>query len=294
MYYEQVFDGRRRRHFPRTGANAVEVQAGPFDKLKSAVKKTKKKVKKAEQAMEEVAQAAEVVDAVADGRVDPTAGINPIGRDAAIRQGMRQRSNYPTTATGKPHAGRAGSPSSKYTSLTKCAGLPISNAFIAQSGTYTFQDGLNTEERTGLLNREPVTASSGCIMPSMGTYDVLYMEVPTAQYDKMKYSMKMQCINQSTGKQANDAARPSWSNVAGKDVALHTGHSTGYTTTASGSNSDRSGAWDRELKKRGKTMLGFNMPPLHTDSGTDFYCQYLDTKSGKSVAAFAYRRSAGN
>ncbi len=277
------------------GMNASVAEAGPFDKLKKAAKKVERAANEVEKAAEDAKDAADTVEAVSKGQV-PTrrGGVNSVGRDAAIRQGMAQRSNYPKTAKGKAHAGRAAPAPAKYTSLTKCAGLPISNAFIAQNGTYTFQNGLNSEERTGLIDREPVSASNGCIMPSMGTYDVLYMEVPTAQYDKMKYDMQMQCIDQSTGKQNPDNMVPSWNNVSGKDVALHTGHSLGYKTTASGSNSDRSAAWDKDLKSRGKTMLGFNMPPLHTDAGTDFYCQYYNKASGKSVAAFAYRRSAGN
>jgi hypothetical protein len=104
----------------------------------------------------------------------------------------------------------------------------------------------------------------------------------------------MQCINASTGKMNEDNLNPAAHNIKGKDIMLHHGNSAGYTPTAGGSISDRSGAWDADLKKRGMTMFGFNMPALHTDSGTDFYCQYYNDATGESIAAFMYRRSAGN
>ncbi|MEM6908586.1 MAG: hypothetical protein AAF494_07885 [Pseudomonadota bacterium] len=249
-----------------------------------------KKLKKAKKKAEEAEQAVETVDAVVNGR-GVGVGASADGSNCNANRGSN--SNSPCTAKGKGHAGRAGPAPAKYTSLTKCAGIPIKNAFIGQYGDYTFSSGLNTEERRGIINREPVSPSGGCIMPSMGTYDVLYIEVPTAQLNSLKGGYEMQCINTSTGKQANDEARPRWYNTSGKDIMLHTGHSLGYTPTASGSNSDRTAAWEKDLKRRGMSMFGFNMPNLHTDGGTDFYCQYYNSASGKSVVAFQYRRSAG-
>lgn len=248
----------------------VEASSGPFDKIRKKVKEVENEAKKAEDVVETVTS---VTGAPVTGT---TAG-----------------SNYPRTAKGKGHAGRAGPAPAKYTSLTKCANVSIKNAFIAKMGDYTFQSGLSTEERSGLINREPVQPNGGCIMPSMGTYDWLYMEIPTAQLASMKGGYEMQCINTKTGKNANDEARPRWYNLSGKDVMLHTGHSLGYKPTASGSNSDRSTAHKKDLERRGMTMFGFNMPNLHTDAGTDYYCQYYNKGTGQSIVAFQYRRSAG-
>ena len=73
---------------------------------------------------------------------------------------------------------------------------------------------------------------------------------------------------------------------------LHAGNNLGYEPTATGSNSTRSGEYDKWLKSRGREMITFNMPYLHTDKGgTDFYCQYYNDKTGKSAVAFTYRRS---
>ncbi|QYJ07844.1 hypothetical protein [Qipengyuania flava] len=282
-----------------TGIAASPVQAGPFDKLKRAVKK-----------VEEVAEDVETVVEVAE-ETERTGGRNIVGaaaavtggRNAAIATGvaMSAASRSGCDATGgtgrctakRPgYAGVAPTPSAKFTSMTQCAGLPISNAFVGRFGDYTFQQGLSQEERSGIVDREPVSASQGCIMPSMASGDVLYLEVPAKQWASMKGGWKMQCVEMRTGKNANSEAFPRWSNIAGKDIMLHTGNSLGYEPTASGSNSDRSRAWDKDLERRGKHMLGFNMPDLHNDKGTDFYCQYYNAASGKSVAAFAYRRGA--
>jgi hypothetical protein len=271
---------------------ASPAEAGPFDRIKKAVRDVEEVAKD----VEDTVEAAETVRSAVENGSAPRIGTRGItgGRGAAVEQAMRQRSNYPKTAEGKPHAGRAGAVPAKFTQLTKCGSHTITNAMIGQLGKYTWQNGLNEESGTGLLNRETVSAKDGCIMPSLGTYDTLYFEVPTAQLAKYKRNYEMQCINASTGKMNEDNLNPSAHNVKGKDIMLHHGNSAGYTPTAGGSISDRSGAWDADLKKRGMTMFGFMMPALHTDSGTDFYCQYYNDATGESIAAFMYRRSAGN
>lgn len=261
---------------------SAPVEAGPFDKIKGKIKKAEKKANDVRRTAEDVE---DVVDTV-NGK-KPRRGSRSGFANRGVQHG-------PKTAKGKPHAGRAGPAPAKYTSLTQCAGLPISNAMIGQLGQYTYTKGLKQESLTGLINREQVKPVSGCIMPSMGTYDVLYLEVPASQLAQHGSNWEMQCIDMATGQEANYSANPAAHNIKGKDIMLHTGNSAGYTPTASGSISSRSGAWDKDLKRRGKAMLGFNMPNLHTDSGTDFYCQYYSKKTGKSAVAFAYRRSAGN
>ena len=86
----------------------------------------------------------------------------------------------------------------------------------------------------------------------MASGDVLYIEVPAKQWASMKGGWKMQCVEMDTGKNANSQAFPRWSNIAGKDIMLHTGNSLGYEPTASGSNSDRSRAHDQDLARCGK------------------------------------------
>lgn len=246
-----------------TSIASVDANAGPFDKLRKAAKKV-------ENTAEDVNDAAEAVDDVSKGRVPRSS-----------------RSASPRTARAKGHAGVAGPTPAKYASATTCANVGLSNAFVAQSGNYTFSQGISTEKRSGLLNRTKVSPN-GCTFPAMGVFDVLYVEVDKKAYSKGRYAL--QCVSYDGSEQLNNTNAPPQDNYRGKDVMLHTGNSTGYTPTATGSNSSRSGQYDKVLASRGKEMITFNMPGLHTDSGTDFYCQHFDKSTGKSTLAFTFRR----
>ncbi|MDN3646174.1 hypothetical protein QWY75_08140 [Pontixanthobacter aestiaquae] len=269
-----------------TGFSAA-ADAGPFSKLRDKVKKVEKKVEEVEEAVEDVEEVVDAVDSVSRGN-GPRAVRAPGGRNAAIRQGMRQRSNYPKTARPKSHAGIAGPMPAKFKSATQCANVGLSNAFIAQAGDYTFSQGISTEERSGLLNRVNVTPTNGCVFPAMGVFDVLYVEVDKVAYNKGRYAL--QCVSYDGKLQLDNVNAPPQDNYSGKDVMLHTGNSTGYTPTATGSNSSRSNQYKKVLDARGKKMITFNMPGLHTDRGTDFYCQHYDKNTGKSTLAFTFRR----
>lgn len=250
-----------------TSIAAVEANAGPFDRIRSAVKDVK-------ETAEDVEEAAEVVDDVSKGRVPRVSNRS-------------SRSNSPRTARSKGHAGVAGPTPARFASATTCANVGLSNAFVAQAGDYTFSQGISTQERSGLLNRVAVSPN-GCTFPAMGVFDVLYVEVDKGAYNRGSYDL--QCVSFDGKDQLSRAEKPPINNYKGKDVMLHTGNSTGYTPTASGSNSSRSGAYDKVLNARGKEMITFNMPGLHTDSGTDFYCQHYDKNTGQSVLAFTFRR----
>ncbi|QZD90241.1 hypothetical protein K3148_02210 [Qipengyuania aurantiaca] len=266
---------------------ASPAQAGPFDKLR----KKAQEIEKAADDAKTAAEAAEtVVDAAKRGaRPGATTSLgSPLSGVRAVDGSVPGGRNNPKTAGSGNYAGRAPAAPAKYASLTKCANLNIGNAFVAQTGDYTFQQGLSTETRGGLIDREPVSLD-GCTAPGMGVGDVLYVEVDAAKYDKHRYAL--QCVAFDGSQQLDNVNAPRENNYTGKDVMLHTGNSLGYEPTASGSNSDRSGAYDAYLAKRGRAMITFNMPGLHTDkSGTDFYCQHYDKATGKSALAFTYRR----
>ena len=289
-------------------AISAPVQAGPFDKLKKKVEKVKKEAKEVQQA----ARAVEAtVDAVKDGRAADVAADAAVG--AAVKAttgrtstrlgspltGVRAMDgsvpggrNYPKRASRGNYAGRAPAAPAKYASMTQCADLNVGNAFIAQAGNYTFTTGLKTETRGGLIERESVSPANGCIFPGLGVGDVLYVEVDRNGFNKHEY--EVQCVSFDGSKEVSRNKAeigPRANNYTGKDVMLHTGHSLGYTPTAAGSNSDRSGAYDKYLAGRGRAMITFNMPEQHNDkSGTDFYCQYYNNATGKSAVAFTYRR----
>ena len=267
---------------------AAPAEAGPFDRLKKAAKKLDK-------AADDVAEAAETVDGVVDAADSVSKGKVP-KRVRARRGGGyaagTASSNYPRTAGRGNYLGRAPAAPAKYASMTNCASLNVGNAFIAQQGEYSFSTGLKTETRGGLVERESVSPSNGCVFPGLGVGDVLYVEVDRGAFNKHEY--EVQCVSFDGSKEVNRSKAeigPRANNFTGKDVMLHSGNSLGYTPTASGSNSDRSGAYNKYLAGRGREMITFNMPEQHNDkAGTDFYCQYYHAPSGKSAVAFTYRR----
>lgn len=267
--------------------SAVPAEAGPFDKLKKKVEKVKKKAEEVKQAVDTVEQ---VVDTVENGGLPATTTLgSPLSGVRAVDGSVPGARNYPRTASAGNYAGRAGPVPAKYASLTKCARLGIGNAFVAQQGNYTFSQGLSTETRGGLVERQPVSVSDGCVLPAMGTGDVLYVEFDRNRFNKYDYAL--QCVSYDGSQQLDNTNAPSQDKFTGKDVMLHTGHSLGYEPTATGSNSDRSAAYDAHLASRGRAMVTFNMPNLHQDKkGTDFYCQHYNKKTGESALAFAFRR----
>lgn len=264
------------------GAERVEA-AGPFDKLK-------KKIKKATSTAEDVDAVATEVD-----RANKTNGRSLVGSAGRSSSGSGchanrgSTSNSPCSAKAPGHVGGAAPAPAKFTGQLQCANLGLGNAFLAEDGEYTFSQGISTEKRSGLINRRNVSAQNGCFFPNLGVGDVLYVEFDKAKYKK--YDYKIQCVSYDGSEQLDNVNGPRAGNYKGKDVMLHTGNSLGYTPTASGSNSSRSGAYTKLLDGRGRTMLTFNFAALHTDkSGTDFFCQWFDKNSGKSAVAFAYRR----
>lgn len=263
--------------------------AGPFDKLK-------KKAKKARKTVNDASETVDTVDAIVNGRtVRSGARTGSLGGVGASADGSKcnanrgSNSNSPCTARAPGHAGVAAATPAKYASMTKCASLGQGNAFVARAGDYTFQQGLSTEERSGLIDRRNVTPVDGCLYEGLGVGDVLYVEFDANKYEK--YAYKVQCVSYDGSEQLDHTFGPKVGNYKGKDVMLHEGNSTGYTPTASGSNSDRSGAYDKYMAKRGRTFTTINFEALHTDkSGTDFYCQLFDKNTGKSALALTYRR----
>lgn len=269
----------------------AEMTTGPFDKLKKAAKKVKKKADEAEAVVNEVDRAnrtngRSVLGSVAGGS---SAGVGASADGSSCNANRGSNSNSPCTARAPGHAGNAGPTPAKYANATQCANVGLGNAFVARDGNYTFSQGISTQERSGLLDRRNVTPTSGCVFEGLGVGDVLYVEFDTNKYKKHAY--KIQCVSYDGSEQLDNTHGPSVGNYGGKAIMLHTGNSTGYTPTASGSNSDRSTAYSAYMDKRGRTFTTFNFGALHTDkSGTDFYCQWFDKKTGKSAVALTFRR----
>ncbi|WP_085907781.1 hypothetical protein [Kiloniella majae] len=194
-----------------------------------------------------------------------------------------------------------GTPSSDLVSMTKCTGLKPENITIGSLGDYTFQQGFSNEKRAGLINRRAGSLSDDCILPSLNSREIAYMEVDEKTFDALGSSndWEMQCIKSGNpgagvvGASEPKTEYPYTVNVlSGKDMMLHCGNSENVAECAEGSNSSRSSAWKKNLNARGKTMLSVmaNTSTLAPAQGEKLYCQYYNKKSGNSLFAFEYLR----
>lgn len=256
----------------------AEPAEAQFRGLRDAVRKVEDAAKTADDAAETAEDAAETVS----GR----RGTTRSNRGFANRGST---SNMPTRAARPGHAGNAAPAPSRLSGQLSCENLGIGNAFVGSAGNYTFSKGISTEERSGVIDRRNVTPTSGCMFEGLGVGDILYVEFDKRRFNDSNY--EMQCVSYDGSEQLDRSTRPRVNNYTGKDIMLHTGHSLGYTPTASGSNSSRSGAYDDHLAGRGRAMATINFASLHTDkSGTDFYCQWYNEKTGKSALGLTFRR----
>lgn len=196
-----------------------------------------------------------------------------------------------------------GGPSKELTKFTQCAGLTLENVTVGRLGNYEFQQGFSVEKRSGFIDRVPGTVSDGCFLPSIKSRQIIYMEVDTAKYKKMGSAndWEMQCVRSNApgaGAVGSDEPKSEYpskvSYLAPKDYLLHCGHDIANANECGeGSNSDRSGQWDQDLKSRGKTMLSVhgNTSTLAPPSGEKLYCQYYNKATRKSLFAFEYLRT---
>jgi len=193
-------------------------------------------------------------------------------------------------------------PSDSLTSMTTCAAVKPENIVTGYMGDYTFQDGFKKEKRSGLIKRKAGAPKNGCILPSLQSRQLAYMEVDTKAFEALGSSndWSMQCVRSNKpGEGAISESEPrtesvySVSTMTGKDMMLHCGNSEGVSECAEGSNSSRSGAWSKKLKAKGKTMLSISAftSTLAPAGGEKLYCQYYNSKSRVSLFAFEYIRS---
>lgn len=193
------------------------------------------------------------------------------------------------------------SPSADLVKMTRCSDLKLESVTTGYMGDYTFQQGFSKESRSGFVKRKPGKVSNGCVLPSLQSRQLAYMEVDSKAFDAMGSSndWQMQCIRSDkpsagalTEKESRTEAPYHTSVLSGKDVLLFCGNSEGVEECAEGSNSQRSGKWSKKLSARGKTMLSVHAftSTLAPAGGEKVYCQYYNKKSQKSLFAFEYLR----
>lgn len=197
-----------------------------------------------------------------------------------------------------------GGPDKALTSMTTCTDFKPENIIIGHVGEYTFQKGFSKEKRNGLIGRKAGTLTNGCILPSLQSHEVAYMEVDTKKYEALGNSndWSMQCVksaNPGAGAVGETEGKTEYSYsvdyITGKSMLLYCKNSEGIEECAEGSNSTRSGIWKKKLAKKGKTMLSIhaNTSTLAPKQGEKLYCQYYNQTSGKSLFGFEYLRSHG-
>ena len=194
----------------------------------------------------------------------------------------------------------------KPTSITQCDSLRPSKITVGKLGSYTFQNGMSREDRTGFIDRRDVAFESGCILPNMTSGDILYVEYDTAALKAKGWggAYETQCIkidDQGPGAINSWEGRgdyPSNDSYLGEaHMRLACGNSEGISDCTSGSNGDRASAMSADLKARGKTALSFRMmSTMRTDMlgpQERLYCQYYNTESGLSLFGYEYLRVRG-
>lgn len=251
---------------------SADPASAQFRGLRDAVKKAT--------GSEEAGRAAEdVAEAATGNRSNRSSGARPFSRGST--------SASPSSAPRRGNKGGASPAPSRLSSQMSCASLGLGNAFVGRDGEYTFSQGISTQKRSGIIDRRPVSATSGCMFEGLAVGDVLYVEFDASRFKKRDY--KMQCVSYDGSQQLDNTNGPSIGN-SGRAIMLHTGNSLGYTPTASGSNSDRGRAYTDHMKKRGRDFATFAFPSDHNDKGTDFFCQWYNIDSGKSALGLTFRR----
>lgn len=193
-------------------------------------------------------------------------------------------------------------PSKSLTAMTTCSDIKLENVMTGYVDDYTFQDGFKKEERSGFIQRKPGKVSGGCILPSLKSGQLAYMEVDTQAYEALGNSndWTMQCLrsaNPSAGalteSEPKTEAIYSVNSLSGKDMMLYCGNSEGIKECAEGSNSHRSGEWKKKLNQKGKTMLGIRAftSSLAPKGGEKLYCQYYNKTHRVSLFALEYIRA---
>lgn len=223
------------------------------------------------------------------GEVAEEAAERATGSKRSSGQGIFSRGSRSATAETAvaKTVGGPGPVPSKFTSQLSCANLGIGNAFIGRDGKYTFSKGISTETRSGLLERRNVSPTNGCMFEGLSLRDVLYVEFDAGRYNKRDY--KMQCVAYDGSEQLGNTNGPSIGGFAGRAIMLHTGNSTGYTPTASGSNRSRTTAYENHMKNRGRTYTTVAFPAAQ--GSKDFFCQMYNENTGKSAFGLTFRRS---
>jgi|GEM_PF-2540363 len=170
---------------------------------------------------------------------------------------------------------------------------------------YDVKEGMSVDQRSGFMDREPVTMTNGCFLGELQPNTCFAFTVNEAAYTALGNSndWAVQCVYSDApgdGALENKGEYPyQVDNMPGKEMMLLCGHDEGDAyECAEGSNSSRSGEWDKKLDKDGKIQLGFciNTKPYQElsynkddyPSGRWAYCQYYNSKTKKNMFGYEF------
>jgi len=173
---------------------------------------------------------------------------------------------------------------------------------------YDVKEGMSTDQRTGFMDRESVEMTNGCFLGELQPNTCFAFTANESKYAELGNSndWAVQCVysdDPGAGALENKGEYPySVDSMPGKEMMLLCGHTEGDGyECAEGSNSSRSGEWDKKLDKEGKVQLGFCVntkayQELSYDkddypSGRWAYCQYYNSKTKKNMFGFEFRQT---
>ena len=202
-------------------------------------------------------------------------------------------------------------PELRETVLSCIDGFAPQDVQIGRVGKYKFTEGVNTQERTGFLDKKPLEMTNGCFFGVLQAEQCVAFTVDSKKYAELGNSndWDVQCIysdapgegavkNKSMYSYSVDRLSPYY-------FMLMCGHDQGDGyECAEGSNSMRGIKWREKLEKEGKEQLGFcinrvayqelSYKKQDFPKGRYLYCQYYNTKSKKSLFGYEFLLETNN
>jgi len=192
-------------------------------------------------------------------------------------------------------------------SVLQCIpGLAPKDLMLGRVGKYKFTEGINTSERTGFLDRQPIEMTNDCFIGELQPEQCVAFTFDEKKYAELGNSneWEMQCIysdDPQAGAVKNPNERPSQDaeDMSPYYFMLMCNHDQDSSYAChEGSNSMRGIKHREELEKKGKQQMGFcinkkmyqevTYDVTQYPKGRYMYCQYYNKKTNKSAFGFEY------
>ena len=198
-------------------------------------------------------------------------------------------------------------------SLLKCnSSVTPGDVLSGRVGEYKFTEGMNTDERTGFLDRKPIEMTDGCFLGEFKPGECAAWTVNEENYKALGNSndWEVQCVysdDPGAGVIKNKGEFPyTLDRMNPHYFMLMCNHDQDESYQChEGSNSARGGKWREQLDAQGKVQLGFCAPESLVYQETSYedkdypkgrwvYCQYYNKQSNESMAGFEFLQTVTN